>query len=105
MADSRGPVKSTWEVQAFSCSWFRALCHLATAGLFPWAWRSVRVTRGARDYSALEVATALDLDPGTPVVLCDARDRESGKEVLITLIEPAGNFDVPDAPVVPAEPV
>ncbi|MGW6902111.1 GTP-binding protein [Streptomyces sp. NBC_01727] len=59
---------------------------------------------GARDYSAREVATALDLDPGTPVVLCDARDRESGKEVLITLIELAGNFAVPDAPDVPAEP-
>jgi signal recognition particle receptor subunit beta len=42
---------------------------------------------GARDYSAQEVAAALDLDAGTPVVLCDARDRESGKEVLITLVE------------------
>ena len=29
---------------------------------------------------------ALDLDPGTPVVLCDARDRESVKNVLITLV-------------------
>jgi hypothetical protein len=29
---------------------------------------------------------ALDLDPGAPVVLCDARDRESVKHVLITLV-------------------
>ncbi|MFC5804269.1 GTP-binding protein [Streptomyces formicae] len=57
---------------------------------------------GARDYSATEVATALDLAPGTPVVLCDARRRESGKEVLITLIELAGGFAAPDAA---AEPV
>ncbi|MEU6573937.1 ATP/GTP-binding protein [Streptomyces sp. NPDC046805] len=45
---------------------------------------------GARDYSAEEVATALDLDEGTPVVLCDARQLGSGKEVLITLVELAG---------------
>ncbi|UUN30318.1 ATP/GTP-binding protein [Streptomyces sp. FIT100] len=51
---------------------------------------------GARDYSATEVAAALDLDPGTPVVLCDARRRESGKEVLIRLIELAGGFAAAD---------
>ncbi|MEU9706842.1 ATP/GTP-binding protein [Streptomyces sp. NPDC047981] len=44
---------------------------------------------GARDYSAEEVSAALDLDEGTPVVLCDARERESGKEVLIALVEHA----------------
>ncbi|GAA3818206.1 hypothetical protein GCM10022206_65650 [Streptomyces chiangmaiensis] len=49
---------------------------------------------GVRDYSAREVATALDLDEGTPVVLCDARDRDSGKEVLITLLELAGGASV-----------
>ncbi|MFG2640740.1 ATP/GTP-binding protein [Streptomyces sp. NPDC048370] len=47
---------------------------------------------GSRDYSAQDVATALDLDAGTPVVLCDARSRASGKEVLITLVEHAGNL-------------
>jgi signal recognition particle receptor subunit beta len=36
------------------------------------------------------VAAALDLDPGTPVVHCDARDRASVKEVLIALVEHAG---------------
>ncbi|WP_059013330.1 GTP-binding protein [Streptomyces specialis] len=33
-----------------------------------------------------EIATALDLPPGTPTLLCDARDRESVKEVLLTLL-------------------
>ena len=33
-----------------------------------------------------DVRIALDLDPGAPVVLCDARDRESVKHVLITLV-------------------
>ncbi|MDI3423058.1 GTP-binding protein [Streptomyces luteolus] len=45
---------------------------------------------GARSYGAHDVSRALDLDPGTPVVLCDARDRDSGKEVLIRLVEYAG---------------
>ncbi|MFI7099108.1 GTP-binding protein [Streptomyces sp. NPDC050161] len=44
----------------------------------------------ARSHGADEVARALDLDRGTPVVLCDARDRDSGKEVLIRLVEHAG---------------
>jgi uncharacterized protein len=33
------------------------------------------------------VRRALDLDPGTPVVLCDARDRSSARDVLVTLVE------------------
>jgi hypothetical protein len=33
------------------------------------------------------VRDALDLDPEVPVVLCDARDRESGKQVFVTLVE------------------
>ncbi|WP_175409505.1 ATP/GTP-binding protein [Streptomyces sp. TRM64462] len=45
---------------------------------------------GERAYGAHDVAAALDLDRGTPVVLCDARDRDSGKEVLIRLVEHAG---------------
>ncbi|MFE6270824.1 ATP/GTP-binding protein [Streptomyces goshikiensis] len=44
----------------------------------------------ARHHGAHEVSRALDLDQGTPVVLCDARDRDSGKEVLIRLVEYAG---------------
>ena len=30
-----------------------------------------------------------DLDPDVPLVLCDARERESSKDVLITLVEHA----------------
>ncbi|MDQ0401921.1 ATP/GTP-binding protein [Streptomyces sp. NBC_01723] len=30
---------------------------------------------------------ALDLDPGVPLVFCDARSRESSKQVLIALVE------------------
>ncbi len=51
---------------------------------------AVNCFAGARAYGAGEVARALDLDRGTPVVLCDARDRDSGKEVLIRLVEHAG---------------
>ncbi|MEU1590480.1 ATP/GTP-binding protein [Micromonospora sp. NPDC005710] len=43
----------------------------------------------ARKYSLGEVQQALNLDPGVPVMLCDARDRESSKEVLIALVEHA----------------
>ncbi|WP_244178660.1 DUF742 domain-containing protein [Streptomyces rubellomurinus] len=45
---------------------------------------------GTREYGPAEVDRALDLDPGTPVVLCDARRRASDKEVLINLVEHAG---------------
>ncbi|GAA5182676.1 ATP/GTP-binding protein [Rugosimonospora acidiphila] len=41
----------------------------------------------ARQYQPEEVRQALDLDPDVPVLLCDARRRESGKEVLIALME------------------
>lgn len=38
-------------------------------------------------YTADEVTEALDLDPGTPVVLCDARQRESVRNVLLELVK------------------
>ncbi len=44
---------------------------------------------GARRYHPVDVRSALDLDPGVPVVLCDARVRSSGRDVLIALIEHA----------------
>ncbi|MFJ9455622.1 GTP-binding protein [Kitasatospora sp. NPDC101447] len=47
---------------------------------------------GAREFGPAEVARALDLDAGTPVLLCDARRRSSGKEVLINLVEHAGRL-------------
>jgi signal recognition particle receptor subunit beta len=42
---------------------------------------------GARRYSANDVRAALDLDPSLPIIHCDARSRESAKEVLIALVE------------------
>src|SRR5215468_1583275 len=42
---------------------------------------------GARRYATRDVRVALDLDPGLPIIMCDARSRESAKDVLITLIE------------------
>lgn len=40
-----------------------------------------------RQYRADEVQMALDLDPDVPVVLCDARNRQSAKQVLVALVE------------------
>jgi uncharacterized protein len=42
---------------------------------------------GARRYETEDVRVALDLDPGLPIIQCDARSRESAKQVLITLVE------------------
>ncbi|MDX3093330.1 ATP/GTP-binding protein [Streptomyces sp. ME01-24h] len=47
---------------------------------------------GALEHRPEVVARALDLQDGTPVILCDARDRASGKEVLIALVEHAGRM-------------
>src|SRR3984957_8431642 len=44
---------------------------------------------GARRHRAEAVSTALDLDPGVPVVLCDARQRASCRDALIALVEHA----------------
>jgi uncharacterized protein len=40
-------------------------------------------------YGTEEVRGALDLDDHVPVLLCDARERESTKQVLITLLQHA----------------
>ena len=42
---------------------------------------------GAHRYDPAEVRAALELGAGVPVVLCDAREAESAKNVLITLVE------------------
>jgi uncharacterized protein len=44
---------------------------------------------GAPERRPDDVRVALDLDPDTPVVLCDARERESVKKVLITVVRHA----------------
>ncbi|OON71612.1 GTP-binding protein [Streptomyces tsukubensis] len=43
----------------------------------------------AARYPAETVRQALDLDPEVPVLLCDARERPSAKEVLIEVVEHA----------------
>jgi signal recognition particle receptor subunit beta len=52
---------------------------------------------GSRRYSIEDVRVALDLQPSLPIIMCDARSRESAKEVLITLIEHV--LSVADEPV------
>ncbi|AYY14689.1 ATP-binding protein [Actinobacteria bacterium YIM 96077] len=47
----------------------------------------VNVFEGSKRYQPDKVKEALDLDTHTPVVMCDARDRETSKKVLITLVE------------------
>lgn len=42
---------------------------------------------GSVSHEPDDIRVALDLDPGFPVVLCDARSKDSAKEVLIALVE------------------
>lgn len=42
---------------------------------------------GVQRYQPEGVRAALDLDPDVPVIVCDARERESSKHALITLVE------------------
>jgi signal recognition particle receptor subunit beta len=42
---------------------------------------------GAKRYDPQDVRNALDLDKDIPIVICDARSRESAKQVLIALVE------------------
>ena len=52
-------------------------------------------------YETEEVRLALDLDSDVPLVLCDARDLSSVKQVLITLVETiAARQSVPASPIV-----
>ncbi|MYT28939.1 MULTISPECIES: ATP/GTP-binding protein [unclassified Streptomyces] len=44
---------------------------------------------GADRYPADAVRDALDLDPAVPVLLCDARARDSARDVLIAVVEHA----------------
>ncbi|NJP49071.1 ATP/GTP-binding protein [Streptomyces sp. SBST2-5] len=49
----------------------------------------VNCFEGAPRYPVEDVRRALDLDDHVPLLLCDARDRESVKEVLIGVVEHA----------------
>ena len=53
---------------------------------------------GDQKYAIDSVRSALDLDPGVPLVMCDARDRESGRQTLISLVEYVMNRQRPRAP-------
>ena len=50
---------------------------------------AVNCFEGARRHRPEDVRSALDLDPDVPVLLCDARQRSSARDVLIALIEHA----------------
>ncbi|MCM3263823.1 ATP/GTP-binding protein [Streptomyces thermoviolaceus] len=49
----------------------------------------VNCFEGAVRYPVEDVREALDLDPSIPVVLCDARERESVKQVLAAVVQHA----------------
>src|SRR5499427_8630983 len=48
---------------------------------------AINVFDDAPPYDAEDVRIALDLDPNVPAMLCDARQRDSVKDVLITLVQ------------------
>jgi len=49
----------------------------------------VNCFEGAQQYAPDTIRDALDLDAAVPVVLCDARERESARDVLISVVEHA----------------
>ncbi|MFF4303053.1 ATP/GTP-binding protein [Streptomyces sp. NPDC001601] len=54
---------------------------------------------GGPVHTPRDVRHALDLDPHVPLVNCDARSRESGKQVLIALVQHVKNrYAGPSAP-------
>ncbi|MEU6017750.1 ATP/GTP-binding protein [Streptomyces sp. NPDC047515] len=50
---------------------------------------AVNCFEGADAFPVETVQAALDLDPEVPVVMCDARDRSSARDVLVTVVEHA----------------
>ncbi|MEV4950353.1 ATP/GTP-binding protein [Streptomyces sp. NPDC053755] len=50
---------------------------------------AVNCFEGARRFSAEDVRGALDLDPEVELLMCDARDRESVKNVLVAVVQHA----------------
>ncbi|MDP4508304.1 GTP-binding protein [Nonomuraea turcica] len=48
---------------------------------------AVNCFEGAPTFELDEVRLALQLDPSIPIILCDARKRESSREVLIALVK------------------
>jgi signal recognition particle receptor subunit beta len=54
---------------------------------------------GAPRYAEEDLRDALTIPPGVPLLLCDARDRESAKAVLIGLVSHVINLHQRGAPV------
>ncbi|MGW3627314.1 GTP-binding protein [Streptomyces sp. NPDC000880] len=50
---------------------------------------AVNCFEGASRFPSESVRAALDLDPEVPLLMCDARQRESAKEVLVAVVEHA----------------
>ncbi|MFI9630118.1 GTP-binding protein [Streptomyces sp. NPDC052042] len=50
---------------------------------------AVNCFEGAERFPTGTVRAALDLDPEVPVLMCDARDRSSARDVLVTVVEHA----------------
>ncbi|MFB7313433.1 ATP/GTP-binding protein [Streptomyces sp. NPDC056192] len=50
---------------------------------------AVNCFEGADRFPARTVQAALDLDPEVPVLMCDARDRSSARDVLVAVVEHA----------------
>ncbi|MFF0287127.1 ATP/GTP-binding protein [Streptomyces sp. NPDC005262] len=50
---------------------------------------AVNCFEGADRFPTRTVRAALDLDPEVPVLMCDARDRSSVRDVLVTVVEHA----------------
>jgi signal recognition particle receptor subunit beta len=59
---------------------------------------AVNCFEGARRHSVKAIRTALDVDPDVPVILCDVRQRDSAKQVLIALVEHALHGDLVKEP-------
>ncbi|MDX2675956.1 GTP-binding protein [Streptomyces soliscabiei] len=53
---------------------------------------AVNCFEGAARYPEADVRRALDLDDGVPVVLCDARDRRSVRDVLVGVVQHAMDY-------------
>ncbi|MEH0581855.1 MULTISPECIES: ATP/GTP-binding protein [Streptomyces] len=53
---------------------------------------AVNCFEGGARYPEADVRQALDLDDGVPVVLCDARDRRSVRDVLVGVVQHAMDY-------------
>ncbi|MFI5955052.1 GTP-binding protein [Cryptosporangium sp. NPDC051539] len=48
---------------------------------------AVNCFHSVQAHTVSDIAAALDLDPGVPVVLCDARERSSSRDALVRLVQ------------------